>query len=106
MVTVTLQAADKAKEFLAKEGKDGWGLRLSLYDGGGCSPSYGLDIAENPQEEDAVVEDNGLKVFIDKEASAAVTGMEIDYVDDGSVQGFVLKGGEQPSCGPSCSSCG
>ncbi|NOZ26390.1 MAG: iron-sulfur cluster assembly accessory protein [Nitrospirae bacterium] len=105
MVTITSQAADKAKEFLAKEGKDGWGLRLSLY-GGGCSPSYGLDIAENPEAGDEVVEQNGLRVFVDKDASAALSGMEIDYVDDGSVQGFVLRGGEQPSCGPSCSSCG
>ncbi len=105
MVTITSQAADKAKEFLAKEGKDGWGLRLSLY-GGGCAPSYGLDIAENPEADDEIVEQNGLRVFVDKDASAALSGLEIDYVDDGSVQGFVLRGGEQPSCGPSCSSCG
>ena len=34
MIGITSQAADKAKEFLAQEGKDGWGLRLYLYDGG------------------------------------------------------------------------
>ncbi len=34
MLTITMQASEKAKEFLAREGKEGWGLRLYLYGGG------------------------------------------------------------------------
>ncbi len=34
MITITDVAADKAKELLAQEGKEGWGLRLYVYGGG------------------------------------------------------------------------
>ena len=34
MLSITSEAAGKAKEILDKEGKSGWGLRLFIYGGG------------------------------------------------------------------------
>lgn len=34
MITITSAATSKAKEFLALEGKHGWGLRLFIHGGG------------------------------------------------------------------------
>jgi Fe-S cluster assembly iron-binding protein IscA len=34
MITISDTAADKAKEILSQEGKDGWGLRIYIYGGG------------------------------------------------------------------------
>ncbi|OGW19374.1 MAG: hypothetical protein A2077_02600 [Nitrospirae bacterium GWC2_46_6] len=106
VVTITDKAADKAVEILAAEGKDGWGLRIYSAEGGCCGPSYGLDIDEQPTADDEVIEKNGLRVFVDKNTVSVLGGMQLDYVADGEKEGFVLSGGDAPSCSSGCSSCG
>ncbi|MDI6801527.1 MAG: iron-sulfur cluster assembly accessory protein [Thermodesulfovibrionales bacterium] len=106
MVTITEKAADKAKEILAAEGKDNWGLRIYSAGGGCCGPSYGLDIAERPSAEDEVIETNGLQVFVDKNTLSALSGMQLDYMVSPEGEGFVLNGGTGSACDSGCSSCG
>lgn len=106
MLTITDKAAEKAKAILAIEGKDSWGLRVYSAGGGCCGPSYGLDIEENPLADDEVFEKNGLRVFVDKNTLSSLSGMNLDYYDDGEREGFILSGGEAPSCSSGCSSCG
>jgi len=99
-------AADKAKEILKAEGKEGWGLRIFVHGSGCCGPSYGMDINETPADGDATVEHNGLKVFLDKDASASLDDKEVDYIKNDQGEGFVINGNEPPSCNTGCSSCG
>lgn len=107
MVTITDIAAEKAKEILSEEGKSAWGLRFYMAGSSCCGPSYGIDIVETPGENDKVIEKNGLRVFIDSETFEKITGMKFDYIQESDREGFVLTGGEAPSCGPGCgSSCG
>ncbi len=107
MVTISDTAAEKTREILYAEGKTGWGLRFYTAGSSCCGPSYGIDVVENPDDEDHVIEKNGTKFFIDKDASQKLDGMTIDFVDDGERQGFVINNPNPPSCGPSCgSSCG
>lgn len=104
MITISDVAAEKAKEILAAEGKPDWGLRIYTA-GGGCSgPSYGMDIDEQPTEDDEIFEKNGLRVFIDKVTSAELIGLEIGYADDGERKGFVLAG-SPPESASGCSAC-
>lgn len=107
MVTVSDTAAEKTKEILTAEKKSGWGLRFYTAGSSCCGPSYGIDIVENAVDGDEVIEKNGAKFFIEQATSEKMNGMEIHFIDEGERQGFVLTGGEAPSCGPSCgSSCG
>lgn len=105
MVTISEVAAKKAKEILTAEGKTEWGLRIYSAAGGCCGPSYGMDLDEKPADGDEVVEKDGLKVFIDQNTLKNLGGMQIDFVDDGERQGFVLSGGKASSCDSGCSSC-
>ncbi len=106
MVTISDIAVEKAKEILEAEGKSRWGFRFYTAGSGCCGPSYGIDIVEQPSEEDEVIDKDGVKVFVEKSASEKLNGMEIHYVDDGEKQGFVFTG-NQPSCDSGCgSSCG
>ncbi|MGE5892538.1 MAG: HesB/IscA family protein [bacterium] len=110
MLTITDSAAGKMKEILSAEGKKEWGIRLYAEEGGGCCSSYGLDLAERASENDDVIEKDGVRVFVEKHMSALVADMTIDFLDDGTRQGFVLTGGScgtgnDPSCGCGCSSC-
>lgn len=99
MFTITDAAAEKALEVLEKEGKANWGLRIFVAGGSCCGPSYGMDIDEKAKDGDEVTEKNGLKVFTDKDTFGKLTGMTIDFVDDGQQQGFVIQGGAPSSCG-------
>ncbi len=65
-----------------------------------------MDIDENPAEGDEVLETNGLKLFMDQNTVKSLSDMQIDFVDDGERQGFVLTGGKSSSCDSGCSSCG
>jgi iron-sulfur cluster assembly accessory protein len=106
VVTITDKAADKAKEILAAEGKDNWGLRIYSAGGGCCGPSYGLDVDETALADDEVIEKNGLRVFVDKSIISTLSGMKLDYMVSPEGEGFVLTGGEGSSCGSGCTSCG
>jgi iron-sulfur cluster assembly protein len=107
MVSVSDTAAEKTKEILTAEGKADWGLRFFTAGGGCCGPSFGIDVVENPVDGDEVIEKNGSKFFIDKEAYEKLSGKTIDFIDDGQKQGFIVNDPNPPSCGPSCgSSCG
>ncbi|MHB8880123.1 MAG: HesB/IscA family protein [Thermodesulfovibrionales bacterium] len=109
MLKISDTAAEKAKEILKAEGKEGWGLRLFMQGGGCCGPSFGMDIDEKASDGDETVEKNGLKVFIDKEAAPGLADKEIDYVSTERGEGFVINGGAAPAaggCGSGCSSCG
>lgn len=105
MFSITSKAAQKAKAILKSEGKEGWGLRIFSVEGY-CTPSFGLDIDENPEEGDEVVEKEGLRVFIDKQTFNLLSELELDYYEDEEQEGFILRGA-MPSCGPGCGdSCG
>ncbi len=107
VLTISDVAAEKAKEILKAEGKEGWGLRIFIHGSGCCGPSYGMDINENAGEGDQVVEKNGLKVFCDNEAFASLDNKEMDFVKTPQGEGFVINavGGAAPSCGSGCSGC-
>jgi iron-sulfur cluster assembly accessory protein len=107
MFKVTETAADMAKAILKKEGKEDWGLRIFVHGSGCCGPSYGLDINEKAAEGDETIEDNGLRIFVDKEAVSGLSNKEIDYIKTNEGEGFVINSTEASSCKDSgCSSCG
>ena len=107
MVNISDAAVEKTKEILAAEGKAEWGLRFYTAGSGCCGPSYGIDVVESPVDGDEVLDIKGSKFFIDKDTHEKLSGMTIDFVDDGEKQGFVINNPNPPSCGPSCgSSCG
>jgi iron-sulfur cluster assembly accessory protein len=107
MLTITDLAVEKAKEILTAEGKADWGIRVFAAGGGCCGPSYGMDLEEKPGEGDEIIEKDGLKLFLDRSSFDNLKGFEIDFIDDGQQQGFVMKGGPSGgSCGSGgCSTC-
>jgi hypothetical protein len=62
MVTITDMAVEKVKEILKAEGKEDWGLRIFLSGGGCCGPAYGMDLDEQPKENDEILEKDGLNL--------------------------------------------
>ena len=106
MLTISETAVEKAKEILEAEGKTGHGLRFYTAGSSCCGPSFGIDIAETPQDGDNVIEQDGLKVFVAQDAAEKLNDMKLDFVDDGQKQGFTFTGGQPSSCSPDSGSGG
>jgi len=104
MFSITEKAAERAQFFMEQEGKAGWGMRIFQAGASCCGPSYGIDLNEQPNDNDEIYEKDGLKVFVDRECNGSLANMQLDYYEKGEEVGFVLNGGEEPSCGD-CHAC-
>ncbi|MDX1370995.1 MAG: iron-sulfur cluster insertion protein ErpA [Nitrososphaeraceae archaeon] len=101
-ITVTSKAAEKVVEFMKQEGKDNLFLRVYVT-GGGCSGlSYGMGFEETSEEDDFVIEQNGVKILIDTYSKRYLNGANIDYIDSLMGSGFKIN---NPNVTKSCS-CG
>ena len=98
IVTVTPKAAEKVSEFMKQEGKDSLFLRVYVT-GGGC---YGMGFEENSEEDDLVIEQNGVKIIVDNYSQRYLKGANIDYIDSLMGSGFKIN---NPNVTKSCS-CG
>ena len=91
MLTIPAKAADKAKEIFKDKGLEGQAALRVFVAGGGCSGyQYGMALARQPDEEDFVIEHDGVKLVVDPESAPLLEGAEIDYVDDLMKAGFTI----------------
>jgi iron-sulfur cluster assembly accessory protein len=89
MITLSDKGAEKVREFLASQGAEASaaGLRVGVR-GGGCSGfQYNLAF-DNERDGDAVFEDRGIKLLVDRPSLPYVAGSIIDYVDSLQGAGF------------------
>ena len=87
-IELTAKAVEMAKRALAKEGLEGWALRVGVV-GGGCSGfSYNMNFDQHPKEDDVVFEVDGLRVLVDEMSLQYLKGMTIDYVSGLHGAGF------------------
>jgi iron-sulfur cluster assembly accessory protein len=98
-ITLTKKAADKVKELSKEEKKEGSGLKLYVFPGGCSGFQYGLDFEEKPEENDIVLEQHGVKIFVDKDSVDMLKGVKIDFVDSLQGSGFKI---DNPNVGNSC----
>jgi iron-sulfur cluster assembly protein len=94
---ITIQVTDKAAKmvhrFAEKEGlAESFALRVGVK-GGGCSGLlYVLEIEKDePANNDRVVDENGIKILIDKKAYIYLAGTELDFSDGLNGKGFVFQ---------------
>ena len=91
MMPMTAKANDKAKELFKEKGLEGQAALRVFVVGGGCSGyQYGMALAKQPDEDDFVIEHDGVKLVIDPDSAPLLEGAEIDYVDDLMKAGFTI----------------
>jgi iron-sulfur cluster assembly protein len=102
VVTLTDEARGQLQTLLEKENNPALALRVFVT-GGGCSGlQYGMAFDDNIREDDAVLEENGVKVVVDEFSRTYIEGSTIDYVDGLMGAGFTV---QNPNAVKSCS-CG
>ena len=102
VVTITSMAAEKIKEFMAEEDGNPQFLRIYVQ-GGGCSGlSYGMGFETEAEEDDKLIEENGVKVLVDSMSIDHLQGANVDYIESLMGSGFKIN---NPNVTKSCS-CG
>ena len=87
----TDSAASKVKALIEEEGNADLKLRVFVQ-GGGCSGfQYGFTFDEDVNEDDTVMEKNGVQLLIDSMSYQYLVGAEIDYKEDLEGSQFVIK---------------
>ena len=92
-------AADKVKSLIVEEGNDDLKLRVFVT-GGGCSGlQYGFTFDEITNEDDTIMEKNGVSLLIDPMSYQYLMGAEIDYTEGLEGAQFVIK---NPNASSTC----
>tara|TARA_R110000782_G_scaffold220879_1_gene308093 strand:+ start:139 stop:462 length:324 start_codon:yes stop_codon:yes gene_type:complete len=100
MMTITDHAAERVKALLASRGKPSAGVRIGIRTKGCSGMSYTLEFADDKNEFDEVVEDKGVRVFIDPKATMFIIGTQMDFVEDKLESGFTFENpNEKGRCG-------
>ncbi|WP_314961036.1 iron-sulfur cluster assembly accessory protein [Bradyrhizobium cosmicum] len=100
MINLTENAIKALRAAISKTVQPASGLRIMI-DGGGCEGfTYKMDLAYGPSSDDAVIEQGGIKVFVDSASQVHLNGTTIDFVVSPEGSGFRF---DNPNAKSSCS---
>ena len=100
VITLSDNAANRIKYIMSKSEKGSLGVRIGVKSGGCAGMSYVMEYANKANESDEIIEDKGVKVFIDPSAIIYLLGTEMDYKKEEFSSTFVFKNpNETESCG-------
>ncbi|CAG7856635.1 hypothetical protein MCAMS1_01195 [biofilm metagenome] len=97
-VSFTESAARQIKKQLEKRGK-GIGLKLGVKKSGCSGYAYTLDYSDTVAENDAVFENYGVKVIVQKDDLPFLAGIQLDYRKEGINEAFKF---DNPNVTGSC----
>ena len=100
IIKLSENAASRIKEIMSSAQKESIGVRVSVKSGGCAGMSYVMEYSKEMNPNDEVIEDKGVKVFIDSAAVMYLLGTEMDYKTDKFSSQFVFKNpNETERCG-------
>ena len=100
IIKLSDNAALRIKEIMSNAEKKAVGVRVGVKSGGCAGMSYVMEYAKEAKKNEEVIEDKGVKVFIDPNAIMYLLGTEMDYKTDKFSSEFVFKNpNETERCG-------
>tara|TARA_Y100000310_G_scaffold128407_3_gene127614 strand:- start:2338 stop:2928 length:591 start_codon:yes stop_codon:yes gene_type:complete len=96
-LNVTDKAAEKIKGLIEQEKK--LGLRITVLPGGCSGYKYGMELDDKSNENDIVIEEKGIKIFVDKKSMEKLNGANVDFVDSLQGAGFKI---DNPNATKTC----
>ena len=100
ILNITEAAAERVKALIDRSDKPVQGLRVGVSTRGCSGMSYIVEYADEKRPLEDVIEDKGVKMFIDPTAVMFLFGSTMDYVEDKFHSGFVFTNpNEKGRCG-------
>ncbi|MDP6070303.1 MAG: iron-sulfur cluster assembly accessory protein [SAR202 cluster bacterium] len=89
-ISISPEAAGHVRVFAEQAGDPDAHLRVGVK-GGGCSGlTYVLDLAHEPGDNDKIIEDHGVKLFVDRKSYIFLAGTTLEYSGGLNGKGFVF----------------
>ena len=100
IIKLSDNAAARIKEIMSNAEKESLGVRVSVKTGGCAGMSYVMEYTKEANPNDEVIEDKGVKVFVDSAAVMYLLGTEMDYKQEEMSSTFVFNNpNETERCG-------
>ena len=100
IIKLSNNAANRIKEIMAGVESNSVGVRVAVKSGGCAGMSYVMEYAKKVNPNDEVIEDKGVKVFVDAAAIMYLLGTEMDYKKEEFSSSFVFNNpNESERCG-------
>tara|TARA_B100000674_G_C37625229_1_gene816221 strand:+ start:453 stop:788 length:336 start_codon:yes stop_codon:yes gene_type:complete len=100
IIKLSENAANKIREIMSNAEKDALGVRVSVKSGGCAGMSYVMEYSKKLNPNDEIIEDKGVKVFVDSAAIMYLLGTEMDYKTEDFSSTFVFNNpNETERCG-------
>jgi iron-sulfur cluster assembly protein len=100
VIKLSDNAASRIKEIMSNADNSAIGVRVGVKSGGCAGMSYMMEYAKEVKKNEEVIEDKGVKVFIDPNAIMYLLGTEMDYKKEEFSSQFVFKNpNETERCG-------
>ena len=100
IISLSDNAANRIKEIMSNAEKNSIGVRIGVKSGGCAGMSYVMEYAKKIDPSDELIEDKGVKVFIDPGAIMYLLGTQMDYKKEQFSSSFVFNNpNETERCG-------
>ena len=100
IIRLSDKAAFRIKEIMSKAESDAVGVRVGVKSGGCAGMSYIMEYTKEINPSDEIIEDKGVKLFVDPGAIMYLLGTEMDYKKEEFSSSFVFKNpNETERCG-------
>ena len=100
IITLSDKAAERIKQIMSAAKDGSIGVRVGVKSGGCAGMAYIMEYINKPNPNDEIIEDKGVKVFIDSAAVMYLLGTEMDYKKEDFSSNFVFKNpNETERCG-------
>tara|TARA_B110000495_G_C22453898_1_gene283224 strand:- start:115 stop:447 length:333 start_codon:yes stop_codon:yes gene_type:complete len=100
VIRLSDNAANRIKEIMSSKETDSIGVRVAVKSGGCAGMSYAMEYAKEVNPNDEIIEDKGVKVFVDAAAVMYLLGTEMDYKKEEFSSSFVFNNpNESERCG-------
>ena len=100
IIRLSDKAVNRIKEIMSKAENTAIGVRIGVKSGGCAGLSYIMEYARDKKPNEEIIEDKGVKVFIDPKAVMYLLGTEMDFKVEEFSSTFVFKNpNETERCG-------
>jgi iron-sulfur cluster assembly accessory protein len=79
-VQLTAKAIEMVKDAIAREGLEGYGIRIGVMGGGCAGFQYSMDFEKEAKATDLAFQQEGITVYLDPMSSMYLQGVTVDYV--------------------------
>ena len=100
IIKLSENAAERIKEIMSSDQNNSIGVRVAVKSGGCAGMSYVMEYTKKINPNDEIIEDKGVKLFVDAAAVMYLLGTEMDYKKEEFSSTFVFNNpNETERCG-------